>query len=165
MHSRLPSERLGGLGTSLGGAATLIGPQPVGFDAVVLEEVYPTLDEAVEDRIRIRLGPMAGLLAPALLWQLQPRLGFAPSELRPIDGIGQIGEPVLVMAGMKDQHTTPAEPQRLFDAARQPKEIWCVSGAAHVDLHHYARAEYERRILAFFDAYLRTEPAKGELGH
>jgi len=39
MRSRFPSERLGGLGTSLGGAAALIGPQPVGFDAVVLEAI------------------------------------------------------------------------------------------------------------------------------
>jgi fermentation-respiration switch protein FrsA (DUF1100 family) len=133
----------------------LIGPQPVGFDAVVLEAVYPTVAEAVKDRIRIRLGPLAGFLAPALLWQLQPRLGFSPSDLRPIDGIAQIGAPVLIVAGREDRHTPLAESQRLFDAARQPKEIWCVPGAAHVDLHNHARPEYERRVLAFFDAYLR----------
>jgi alpha-beta hydrolase superfamily lysophospholipase len=54
VHKRLPGERLGGLGTSLGGAATLVGPQPAGFDAVVLESVYPTLSEATPARSAAR---------------------------------------------------------------------------------------------------------------
>lgn len=160
MRSRLPSERLGGLGTSLGGAATLIGPQPAGFDALVLEAVYPTFPEAVEDRIRIWLGPLAGVLAPCLLMQVRPRLGFSPHELRPIDGIPRVGAPVLIVAGAEDRHTTPAESRRLFEAARPPKEFWLVPGAAHIDFHLHAGAEYEKRILSFFDAFLRR-PATG----
>lgn len=155
LRRRLPGERLGGLGTSLGGAATLVGPQPAGFDAVVLESVYPTLREAVEDRIRIRLGPLAAPLTPLLLLQIRPRLGFSPDELRPIDGIGRLGAPVLLIAGDADRHTPLAETRRLFAAARAPKELWIVPGAAHVDLYTFAGPEYERRILAFFAAHLR----------
>src|SRR5256885_8812287 len=39
-----------------------------------------------------------------------------------------------------DLHTTPAETRELFDAAREPKALWMVEGAAHVD-----RSE-ERRV-------------------
>jgi fermentation-respiration switch protein FrsA (DUF1100 family) len=160
MRSRAPAERLGGLGTSLGGAATHVGRQPAGFDAVVLEAVYPTLAEAVEGRIRIRLGPLARALTPLLLLQVRPRLGFSPSDLRPIEGIAQLAAPVLLVAGTEDRHTTVAESRRLFDAARPPKELWLVPGAAHVDLHRHSRAEYEHRVLAFFDAYLRRPPGE-----
>jgi fermentation-respiration switch protein FrsA (DUF1100 family) len=159
LHSRLPAERLGAIGISLGGAAILVGPQPVGLDAVVLESVYPTLPEAVEDRIRLRLGPLAAPLTQILLWQVRPRLGFSPSALRPIDGIGRLGAPLLLAAGAADRQTTLAESMRLFAAARAPKELWIVPGAAHVDLCDHAGAEYERRILGFFGRYLRRRDA------
>lgn len=54
-----PSRRIGVIGCSLGGAAVLLGPQPSGLDAVVLEAVYPRVTDAVENRIRIRVGPLA----------------------------------------------------------------------------------------------------------
>ncbi len=57
-----PSARIGVIGCSLGGAAVLLGRQPSGFDAVVLEAVYPRVSRAVENRIRIRLGPLAPVL-------------------------------------------------------------------------------------------------------
>lgn len=70
LKSRRPATRVGVIGCSLGGAAVVLGPQPSGFDAVVLEAVYPRIETAVEDRIRLRLGPLAPLLAPPLLVQL-----------------------------------------------------------------------------------------------
>jgi fermentation-respiration switch protein FrsA (DUF1100 family) len=159
LQARLPAERLGAVGTSLGGAAILVGPQPVGLDAVVLESVYPTVEEAVRNRVRAYLGPLSGALSPLLLMQMRPRLGFSPAELRPIAGIARVGAPVLVVAGTADRSTTVAESRRLFDAARSPKELWLVSGAAHVDLYAYAPAEYERRILRFFAVHLRKAGA------
>lgn len=66
--------------------------------------------------------------------------------------------PVLVAAGGADQHTTLPETQRLFAAAAQPKELWVVEGAAHVDLHAYAPEAYERRIGAFLSHHLDPVP-------
>jgi fermentation-respiration switch protein FrsA (DUF1100 family) len=37
----------------------------------------------------------------------------------------------------------------LFAAAAEPKQLWLVNGAAHVDMHAFAKGEYERRILDF----------------
>src|SRR5437773_1208369 len=94
---------------SLGGAAVLLSPQPSGFDAVVLEAVYPRVARAIENRIRIRLGPLAPALTPLLLVQLQPRLHISPRDLEPIRSIDRLGSPVLVVAGSRDRHTTLAE--------------------------------------------------------
>ena len=42
----------------------------------------------------------------------------------------------------------------LFAAAPEPKSLWIVDGAEHVDLHAYAPAEYERRIGGFLVLHL-----------
>jgi fermentation-respiration switch protein FrsA (DUF1100 family) len=84
-----------------------------------------------------------------LLVQLEPRLGVGPSQLCPIDHIGQADCPVMVLSGAEDRHTTTEETRRLFAAACEPKQLWIVPGAAHVDLHRSSPEEYQRRVLAF----------------
>ncbi len=64
--------------------------------------------------------------------------------------------PKLFIVGMADRYTTLEESRQLFDAASEPKEMWAVSEAGHVDLHSIAREEYERRVLDFFGRYLRN---------
>jgi fermentation-respiration switch protein FrsA (DUF1100 family) len=153
-----PDERIAAIGVSLGGASLLLGSADLAAnaaDAVVLEAVYPTIEEAIADRLRIRLGALGPPLAPLLIWQLKPRLGIGPAELRPIDRIGKLRVPLLLIAGAEDRHTTLAESRRLFAAAPQPKELWVVDGASHQDLHPFARTEYERRVLEFLGRHLR----------
>ena len=158
LRKQLPGERIGVIGVSLGGAATLLCRACPPLDAVVLESVYPTIEEAVENRMRMRLGALGGTLAHVLLWQLPLRLKIAPSQLHPIDRIAALNAPVLVAAGSADRHTTLAETLRLYAAARAPKALWVVEGAAHVDLYAYAPAEYERRVGDFLDRYLGSAP-------
>jgi fermentation-respiration switch protein FrsA (DUF1100 family) len=149
VRRELPSDPVGYLGVSQGGAAALLGPAPLTVQALILEAVYPSLREAVRARIAIRLGPLAEWLAPLLLLQVRPRLGVDPDRVAPIEGIRQIRAPLLLLAGERDRHTLLAESRRLFEAAPEPKSLWVVRGAAHVDFHRFDRAEYERRVLDF----------------
>lgn len=151
-----PGERIGVLGTSLGAAATTLSSTKMRYAAVVLESMYPTIEEAVADRLRLHLGPAGPWLAPVLLVQLGPWLGVRREDLRPIDRVGEFTSPVLVVHGAEDRHTTLAAARRVYDAIRAPNAMYVVEGAAHVDLHVYARAEYERRIGAFMIAHLRA---------
>ena len=155
LRRNLPAERVGVIGVSLG-AASLVLAQPVPApDAVVLESMYPTIGEAVANRLAMRLGPLGAGLAPALLWQLPLRTGVGAHALRPIDGLARLGAPVLIASGTGDRHTPWPETRRLFDAAAHPKELWPVDGAAHVDLHAFAPHAYEARTLRFLGAHLR----------
>ncbi len=160
IHSKLPAERTGYLGVSQGGAAALIGPAPLAVQALVLEAVYPTLREAVVDRIAIRVGPLAELLAPLLLLQVQARLGVDPDSLAPIEGIRHVRAPVLLVAGERDRHTPLSESRRLFEAAPEPKALWVLPGAAHVNFHRFDPVEYERRILEFLAHSLGRDAAE-----
>jgi uncharacterized protein len=149
-----PQEKMGVIGVSMGGAAATLAEPPLAIDALVLEQVYPTLHDAISDRISMRLGAWSRVLTPLLLWQLQPRLGVSDRALRPLDHVGKIAAPKLFVGGASDRHTTPAELRQMFDAASAPKELWIVPRAAHVDLSHFAKADYETRILNFFSQNL-----------
>ena len=154
-HARRPTDRVGAIGTSLGGAAALLAPAPLPLDALVIEGVYGDLRSALSNRLNIALGPAGrwltpvfGLLAPVLL-------GITLDDLRPVDRIGQLSCPVLVAAGIRDDRTTISEARALFDHAREPKQFWPVAGAGHVDLESYAPDGYRATVLPFLIRYLR----------
>lgn len=83
-------------------------------------------------------------------------------QLRPIDAMSHLACPVFVIGGGSDLHTTADETRRLFAAACEPKQLWLVEGAAHVELHAAAKTEYEQQVARFFALHLRLpETANG----
>lgn len=155
MRKLAPGERVGAIGYSLGGASCLLGAEPLDVDVLVLEAVYPDIESAVANRLRLRVGQFGSLLTPLLTWQIYPRWGVRTEQLRPIDGIRRLKVPVLVIAGGEDPRTTLADSQRLFAAAPEPKQLWVVAGAEHVNFQRFATEEYETRVLAFLTRFLR----------
>jgi len=156
LQKRLPGRPLGLIGTSLGGAAALLGQTAKQADALVLEAVYGDFETAIANRLELRLGRPGRLFTPLLLWQVQPRLGFDPRILAPAGRIASVDTPVLIIGGSADARATPAETHNLHAAALGPKSLWLLEGAAHQDFHAFAPMEYERRILAFFRRYLHS---------
>lgn len=161
LRAALPAERIGVIGISMGGAAALLGPSPLPVQALVLESVYPTIDDAVRDRLRAWLGSVGQALVPVVLGSLLPRECVAAEDLRPIERIHEQTAPVFVLAGTADRYTTVQESRDLFAHAREPKAFWEVDGAAHVDLHAFSGAEYERRVGAFLARHLQPNPDDG----
>ncbi len=151
-----PGEPIGVIGVSLGGAAALLA-SPLKIDAIVLESVYPSIHDAIDNRVAAKLGPLSSIPASILLLQFRPRLGFSPHQLRPIDHLPDVGCPVCVASGSDDLHTTAMETQAMFSAAPEPKRLWLVDGAEHVDLFDQNPSQYRERIVGFFDQYLRGD--------
>ena len=155
VRARSPGEPIGVIGFSLGGAAALLGPGPLAVDALVLESVYPDIDAALANRLRSHLGPVVGAVAAPVLTRLfevllPPLLGAGPSDLRPVDRIGEAVAPVLVVSGALDPSTPPDEARALFDHAREGRrELWIVDGAGHEDLERFGPAAYWARVLPF----------------
>lgn len=154
LRRTLPTERVAVVGVSLGAAAVVLGEGRAEFDAAVLESMYPSISEAVADRLRMRFGMAGTWLAPLLTLQLKPRLGIDAGQLRPVDRIHSLNAPLLLIHGTQDQHTLIDEARSVFAMASKPKDFWEVKGAAHVDLHSYAGKEYERRIEEFLARHL-----------
>jgi len=154
-HSQ-PSERIGVIGISLGAASLVLSKPSPAPSAVVLESMFPTIEEAAYNRLRIYLGASAGIFSTLLIEQLPLKLGISTAQLHPIEDTSALHCPTLIVSGALDRHTTPHETKRIFDAAPEPKELWIVDGAAHVDLHAFTPQAYEARVGAFLAKYLRT---------
>jgi uncharacterized protein len=159
LRARLPGERVGAIGSSLGGAAALLAPAPLDVDALVLESVYPDIGAATSNRIRAVLGPIGAVVAPPItaLFKglLPPFLGVGAADLRPIDRIASVRAPILLVAGTRDDRTTVAEVRAMFARANEPKRLWLVEGAGHVDLEGFSPAEYRQHVLTFMIETLR----------
>jgi alpha-beta hydrolase superfamily lysophospholipase len=149
LKARIPGRPVAIIAISLGGAATLLAGRSLGLHGVVLEAVYPSIDRALVNRLRMRIGPFGPVVAPLLLVQLSSRFGIAAIDLKPVEHIGGIGCPVLLIGGTLDRHTTVADTEILFEAAREPKELWLIPNAAHIDFLEFAGDAYRRRILSF----------------
>ncbi len=155
LRKKVDGRPVGVIGVSLGGAAALLGDAPLDADALVLEAVYSTFEQAVENRLVVRLGGPGRLMTSLLVWQVEPRLGVSEQSLSPLAAIRRVKAPVMLIAGDQDQHTRLEDTQSLFAQAPQPKQLWIVDGASHQDLHRFAGKEYEARVLEFLNANLR----------
>ena len=145
-------ERIGVIGVSMGGAATLLGAGPLPADAFVLESVYPTIRDATSARLATWLGPFGFAerwATPAAVRMVSWRAGVREAAMRPIDRIAAVTAPLLVASGTDDPYTPLVETLALYDRATAPKELWTVERARHEDLHAFAPEEYERRVGGF----------------
>lgn len=142
------------VGQSMGGAAALYAGRDLGADALVVESVYGSVREATENRIAMRLGAPGRWLAPLLTAQMRHRLGVSSDSLQPAEAVRGITVPVFVAGGTADAHATPAEVERTYANAPEPKALWMVDGAAHQDLFAFAPEAYRTHVLDWLDATL-----------
>ena len=159
IHEVAPDERIGVIGVSMGGAATLLGPGPIAANAFVLESVYPTIRDAVSDRLATWFWPFSAvgrLFTSPLIGVVGSDIGVKETDLEPIARIGRIRAPLLLISGTADPYTPLAEAESLYAHAPPRKSFWAVSGAGHEDLHQYAPREYERRVGGFLARCLRN---------
>lgn len=160
MQREWPAERKAVIGISLGAAAWVFAdasPKPA---AVVLEMMYGQLDEAIANRLRMRLGEPGTWLTPLLGWQLPLWVGAGMDDHRPIAQLPSLGAPLLMLAGSADLHTTADQSRRLFAAAAEPKALWMIEGAAHRDFFALDPAGYRARVLPFLLSHLQPESTR-----
>jgi fermentation-respiration switch protein FrsA (DUF1100 family) len=153
------SERIGVLGKSMGAAIAIRGAAALPeIRAVVSDSPFPSLEDSIEVGVR-RRGPLG-------IWPLRSlavflgvkTIGIDPDLIRPIDDIDEISpRPVLIMHGGRDELVPIDTGERLYAAASEPKFLWYAPEAAHVKLSADYPAEYEARVVAFFDAALKEE--------
>lgn len=155
VQAHFPGQKIGVIGVSMGGAAALEAKPPLPVDAMVIESCYPTIYQAIDNRIVVRLGPLGHLCTPLVTWQFKPRLGIGSDDLCPIKDAAHLTVPKFFISGDVDVNTPATEAKALFEAASEPKQFWIIEKAGHQDMHAFARAEYESRILAFFTLHLK----------
>lgn len=154
IRQRMPNAKVALVGLSLGAAAAVLGPDVTKADAFVLEAMFADIVNATADRIELRLGPWGRWLAHPLILAGSFWTGVSAVNLRPIDRIGRLAAPVLIIGGVQDPMTPIADTRALFERARSPKELWEVADAGHYDFERHAPAAYRQRVLGFLELHL-----------
>ena len=151
--------RIGGLGLSVGGEQLLEAAAAVpGLRAVVAEGAGW---RSVRETTALR-GPSALQKALQYPQDLMLTVGVAVETSRlpgpSLEGaVGRIApRAVFLIYGQKGQETERELTPVYFDAAGQPKELWAVPGAGHTAGITAQPADYERRVVGFFDRQLQA---------
>jgi alpha-beta hydrolase superfamily lysophospholipase len=144
------------LGVSLGAAIALqsaaVEPR---IEAVSAEDPFANLREVSYDYAGLHAGAWLGktLFRPApmmAMHSVEKEGGFKPEDASPEKAVAERPFPVLLICGTRD-HTIPCRhAERIYKAARGPKELWVVRGAEHASALGRAPEEYEARVVSLF---------------
>jgi uncharacterized protein len=150
------------LGESMGAGIALqsAGGDPR-IEAVVAESSFANLREAAYDYAGLRKYPWLGktLLAPGtwtLLYRGESIAGFPASEVSPEKSVAARAFPVFLICDAEDVALPCRHTERIYAAARGPKQLWIVPGAFHTAALGFRPDEFSRRVLSFFAEYSRS---------
>ncbi|MGB9467178.1 MAG: alpha/beta hydrolase [Candidatus Acidiferrum sp.] len=154
------------LGESMGAGISLqsAGADPR-IEAVVAEASFATLREASYDYAGLRRSPLLGktLFAPfswTLLYRGEKLTGLPIAEVSPEKAVAARAFPVLLICDEKDEALPCRHTQRIYAAARGPKQLWEVTGAFHTAALGFQPAEFQRRVLEFFANVAQSKPVQ-----
>ncbi|WP_404937112.1 alpha/beta hydrolase [Pseudomonas sp. JDS08PS003] len=136
-------------GHSLGGAVAIdlaaelgrnatADKSPIAARGLIVESTFTTLADAAAAATKTSL-PVRWLMS---------------QKFDSIDKIREIGMPLLVVHGLKDDYVPPRLSQQLFKAALEPKKLLLVPGGTHNNSMSLAGKDYGQAI----NALLRAKP-------
>ena len=159
LYSSEKVRHLYALGVSMGAAIALqsaaIEPR---IEAVVAEAPFANLREVSYDYAGLHAGSWLGksLFRPASLaamHSVEKEGGFKPENVSPEEAVAERSFPVLLICGTRDSTIPCRHSRRIYKAATGPKEFWVVPRAGHAAALGTAPAEYETRVVSFFEKY------------
>ena len=144
--------RIGALGLSLGAAVTIMAAaRDQRVRAVVADSAFSDANAAISSAVMFIAHVPARPFAALTVAIAETRAGVNVDTIRPIDSVARISpRPIMLIHGLADTYISPANSVRLYAAARPPKELWLIPGAAHTDGYGVARSAYVRRVVSFF---------------
>lgn len=162
LHASIPGC-IDGLGDSMGAAQLLLSLQvEPGFCAVVAESGFASFQEAAYDRLgqEFNAGPWVGrtLLRPALwtgLLYARFRYNVDLQSASPENSVARTRVPILLIHGLADTNLPPRHSEAM--KARNPAIVlWEPAGAEHCGASATAPAEYETRVIGWFQNHSRA---------
>lgn len=154
-RSDVDDDRIGGIGLSVGGEMMLeaaaesddlraVVSEGAGIrsirEALAIPETHARIEAVLEQAV---VTPSVALFSNSLP---PPALDDLVSRIAP--------RPVFLVYAVPGQGGEAELSQTFYDAARQPKAIWRVPGSGHTGGIEAQPAEYEKRVVGFFDRTL-----------
>jgi dipeptidyl aminopeptidase/acylaminoacyl peptidase len=150
-------NRVGIFGASMGGSLVLqYAAQNRALKAVVADCAFSSITDTVETSVRFFTGLPPFPFAPMILFWVEGELGVDASTIDAKQWIPRISpRPVFLLQGGADVVVSPESGRRLFEAAKEPKELWFEPDLGHAEFLKKRPDEFEKRVVAFYDKYLR----------
>jgi fermentation-respiration switch protein FrsA (DUF1100 family) len=145
-------KHIGLYGFSMGGSAVLHSLQRVPqVESIVVDSTFSDFPLRVEQQITWLPEPLDKVLVKAIDLSSQFELGISFGSISPGQHIAKFApRPVLIIHGTKDSIISPQQAELNYAAAGQPKQLWLVPGADHIQCRAVAKQQYETRVAEFF---------------
>jgi fermentation-respiration switch protein FrsA (DUF1100 family) len=145
-------RRIGVQGDSLGAAAAILAAaETLEIKGVIADIPFKSLSSVIDHSFTHLVGLPSFPFAPVSKFICELRLWVDLDDVAPIKVIGEISpRPVFLIDNLKDDLFPSDSVERLYAAAREPKQLWQIPGAPHGKGWETAPEEYERRVLTFW---------------
>ncbi len=151
-------QHIGLLGYSLGGAASLLAAaEDEELPAVVSDSSWANLPDLVKSQIARRTY-MPTFLAPLVPGITKRAYGVDINEVNPVDAVNKIApRPIYFIHGEFDNIVPVENALRLYHSTDNPNNrLWVVPEANHVESYRTRPDEYIRKVVGFFDQYIKN---------
>jgi uncharacterized protein len=150
-------SEVGMFGVSMGGSLAIqYAASHQDVKALVADSAFSSLTDTIDTSVEFFTGLPAFPFGPMIRFFAERESGFPASAVDAKQWVGQISpRPVLIMQGGADVVVSKTSGQKLFDAAREPKDFWYEPTVGHGQFLKMMPDEFERRIVGFFDANIK----------
>lgn len=151
------SDSIGVFGLSMGAAVTVASlPKHPDLRCAVVESPFSDYRTVIKrwawNNMKLPYYPLVAIT----LFILRSRVKDpAIDRFNPVESAPRIApRPLFVIGGEFDRLMTPEDVKKVFDAAREPKQLWMVPEAWHAKCREAAGMEYDTRVVGFFSRNL-----------
>lgn len=152
----IPTEQIGGLGVSLGGAVALLAAaKEPRLQALVADSTFADLSDLVVAEAKNRTSLPEWLvpgLVPGMNQAANLVYGIDIKKIAPVVAVEKLPYPILLIHGSADDRIEPSHASRLAEASRSTDTVlFVVPGAEHARTYKSSPKEYIVRVADYFE--------------
>lgn len=153
VNERVEYAQIGVIGYSMGASIAIMGSaKRQEVRAVVADSPFASHLDVVAHNVSRVLHVSGRPLALLADYFLPPIAGYRGRDVEPVREVAAIApRPILVIHGTADTMIPFEHGKLVYEAARQPKELWIGEGAEHCGTYFLDRPAYCARVAAFFE--------------
>ncbi|MAU01240.1 MAG: hypothetical protein CL608_29195 [Anaerolineaceae bacterium] len=153
-RSEVDSDRIGLVGKSMGGAAAaLAAAQLPDLAVLVLESTYSSFEENMPN-ILPSIARAPGFLAPYVFNRMNSVTVEPLDETLVADTVAGLNVPLLLIHGEQDRLVPTEQGRAIFAAANEPKQLYTVPGAGHLNIFTADPDTFTERMRTFLAEHL-----------